>query len=341
MKQVWKLTFAAAVFAVGIVANAEEAPKPTYKAVPVPQPYATGLLKDPTATAIPRSSEFLVGADDAPKKFELSELVELSPVFDQGNCGSCVYNAVVSALEDDYRLRGKKLDRLSRQFLMDCAAEWSCSGSFFSKVAGGLQQQGGTALETAYPYVARDQSCKGKPSQLYGKILSWKLISNSPKSIIGALRARHAVPVTVGADNSWMGYGGGVYNRCTRAGTNHQIVIVGYDCETSVDSSGKCVFDAQGKLPPGVGLWKIRNSWGTRWGEQGYMWTKMTSAGGSLCNNVAEEAGVMEVDQAPIPPDPGPTPDPTPSGPVDWKTIALVAAVLLSLVAVLVAVFKK
>lgn len=360
------------------VAMAEIEPPPTYVSVKAPKKYATGMVKPANykATESPDQT-FLKTAGDLPKAFHLKQLAELAPVKDQGACGSCVYFATVAALEDQHRIRGQVLPDLSTQYLMDCAAEWSCSGSFFSKVAGGLQAKGGTPASHLYPYKARDQACKGGVSDLLGKIVSWKIIDNSPKSIMAAVRAGYPVPVTVGADSAWMGYSSGIYNRCTSAGTNHQVVVEGYDCETAVDEKGNCKFDAQGKLPPGVGTYTIRNSWG-QWGEQGWIRTKITSAAGRLCNNVAEEAGVLEPVLPPKPVEPpvdggwsdwsacvngkeqrtctNPAPKnggkpcegvaeraceapvpPTPGGGFDWKVIGIIAAIVLAVFAI----FKK
>ncbi len=308
------------------------AEKATYKTAPVPRIYSTGLLKHKKMEAELLEFKFEKATGDLPKAFHLKSLVELAPIKDQKSCGSCVYNAVAGALEDIHRIRGVILPTLSRQFLMDCAAEWSCNGSFFDKVAGGLLAQGGTPTEAMYPYKAYDQQCQGRSTELLGKIASYKLISNSAKSIMAAVYAGYPVPVTVGADNRFMSYSSGVYNGCTNQATNHQVVVEGFDCETSVDATGKCVFDSNGKLPPGVGVYHVRNSWGSGWGDQGWISTKVTSQSGMLCNNIAEEAGILEPMVQPKPPEPPAPPvppAPAPSNLPQWVLVALGALVTL------------
>jgi hypothetical protein len=235
-----------------------------------------------------------------PGKFHLKDFatkgigLELCEIYDQGQCGSCVYNSVIKNLCDSYRLRGKNSPVLSRQFIMDCGAPWSCDGSFFEKVAQGIVEQSGTPAESEYPYRAYDQSCKGKPSSEFWKAVSYQVISNSPKSIMTALLKGYPVSVTVGADSAFMNYGSGVYNRCSNEPTNHEVLIEGWDCEGSVDADGNCKFDSNGKLPAGVGYWAMPNSWGKGWGESGEMRIKITSSSGRLCNNLGEEAGILE-----------------------------------------------
>lgn len=310
--------YIASLFCLLNIANAGEQ-KPTYRVHPKPRSFATGLLKHETKPYLIdhsfKKKEVLI-----PKSFHLNQIAQLAPIKDQGQCGSCVYNATVAALEDIYRIRSGIVPTLSRQFLMDCGAPWSCEGSFFEKVAGALLAQGGTPQESDYPYKAWDQKCQGKPANFFGKIISYKLISNVPQSIMAAIRAGYPVASTIGADSAFMQYdGGGTFNMCSNQATNHEIVIEGYDCETAVDSKGNCVFDANGRLPPGVGVWHARNSWGTSYGDKGWFHIKITSQSGALCNNIAEETGILEPAIAPPPPPPDPTPvppvPPTPPAP--------------------------
>lgn len=279
-----------------------EDPAPTYKASPKREQYSFGLRKPEVPSRAAIDSSFLDAPGDLPGALHLKQFAELAPVKNQGNCGSCVYFATSAAFEDTLRIRGMVIEKTAPQFLMDCAArEWMCSGSYFEKVAAGLVNKGGAAREADYPYRASNQSCKGSPA-LIGQIKSMRLIDPSPKSVIAALNQRYAVAVTVGAGGDFMNYDSGIMNGCQNIGTNHEVEVVGYDCETAKDASGNCKFDAQGKLPAGVGYWVIKNSWGLGWGDQGYIKIKMTNSQGRLCNNVVEEAGILETGVEPGPP---------------------------------------
>lgn len=282
---------------------------PTFKASPKSRDYSKSLGRvAPTeASRAAVDQSFLDEPGDLPGSFHLNQFAELAPVKDQGSCGSCVYFATSAAFEDTLRVRGVVLEKTAPQFLMDCAArEWMCNGSYFEKVAAGLTNKGGAAREADYPYRASNQSCKGSP-QLFGKIEGFKIIDNSPKSIMTALNKRYAVAITIGAGGAFMNYDSGVLNACQNVGTNHEVELVGYDCESAKNPDGTCKFDASGRLPNGVGHWIIKNSWGKNWGDQGYVKIKITNSSGGRCFNVAEEAGILEtgVEPGPAPIDGG------------------------------------
>jgi C1A family cysteine protease len=96
------------------------------------------------------------------------------------------------------------------------------------------------------------------------------------------------ISIAIGAGaGDWQGYSSGIYNGCTMGELDHMINIVGWDNEGAQ-------FDAKGNLPPGKGVWILRNSWGTSWGEGGYMRTRMTDAQGQRCNNVAGQAAYFD-----------------------------------------------
>jgi len=107
---------------------------------------------------------------------------------------------------------------------------------------------------------------------------------------IEAYMAKTGKPISIGVaagTGRWQSYSGGVYNACKTGELDHMINIVGWDNEGAA-------FDSNGNLPPGKGVWILRNSWGKGWGESGYMRTKMTDAAGKRCNAVAEEAAAFD-----------------------------------------------
>jgi hypothetical protein len=284
--------------------------KPTYTKAPLRagRPYSLGLKRPAGLRRAAPDRSFFEADVAVPAKGDIRTMfgAQLTGIFDQGQCGSCVYNSVTKNAADFMILHGKSTPVLARQYVMDCLArDWRCDGSYFEKVADGIATSDGVPSEVDYRYRAVNQSCQGKPSARFGVPTEYKIIDGTPKSILSALSQRVPVSVTVAADGSWMGYGGGVYNGCSSMGTNHEVLVYGWDCETSVDAAGHCVFDSAGYPANGDGYALVVNSWG-QWGESGTMRSRWRGRSGQKCNNLAEEAGVF-VGGAPPPPPP-PTP---------------------------------
>jgi C1A family cysteine protease len=312
--------------------------------------HATGLLKKKNLERVERIDFSFKNLDvPVPGAFDLTAITPLSPILDQGQCGSCVYHSVTSNFADSWLLRGQNfgsLNQISAEFLLTSPLDQGakCNGSYFMATAPATAN--GMPLYSDCPYNMGRRGCSSGVS-LHGKSVSERLIDTSAKSIMQALNQKYPVSNTIGANGTFQGYQGGVFNACANVGTNHETLILGYDCETAKDASGNCVFDANGNLAANVGYWKIRNSWGTGWGEQGFYRIKITDSRGRLCNNVAQEVGVIETGvtpPAPIPPVP-PAP-PTPS--FDWskvwsvlKAIGQVISALAGIVALILVLKKK
>jgi len=264
--------------------------------------YSTGLTKpieySPGSSLLPRDGE-----DKLKPRSLLDFARPLPPTKDQGNCGSCVYFALTWAFEASNWLRANLTPVLSPRHLMNCSNEgYQCNGAFGETVAQGLVRLGGLVEEEVYPYNEQTGKCRVPVDAIkHGHIESYEMINPSPKDILYAIHQRQAVPVTVGANNTFISYSSGVFNACSQTSTNHEVVVIGVNCGKSIDKDGFCVFDQKGNLPNGEGEYLVQNSWGD-WGENGTIRIKITDSKGRKCNRIAEEALVLNTG-LPIPPE--------------------------------------
>jgi len=206
-----------------------------------------------------------------PPKWDWREHGGVTPVKDQGRCGSCWAFATVGPLESVIKIKtGQNVD-LSEQWLVSCNRDgWGCNGGWWAHDyhAGLIGKCGGTGavLEEYFPYVAYDQPCSGPYPHNYlladgdGDGYSWEFVGGdgsvpSVEKIKQAIYTYGPVSSAVYVDSAFQMYTGGVFNSDGDGPVNHGVVIVGWD-----DTKGK------------NGAWIIKNSWGTGWGDNGYMY---------------------------------------------------------------------
>lgn len=182
----------------------------------------------------------------------------LSPVKDQGSCGSCWAFSTTSALETFMRINGITVDRLSEQELIDCSDEnYGCDGGLMHLAFDYIIKKGGLLNYNVYPYNAIDQQCFiDKNQKHYGSHLS-DYHFTIPKSILDMKLnlIRSPIAIALDADNIFFRfYKEGVIDIHTNcAGSmNHAVLLVGFD------------YDDKGMY------WIIQNSWGSDWGDNGF-----------------------------------------------------------------------
>ncbi len=179
-------------------------------------------------------------------------------VKDQGSCGSCWAFAANGVHECAHNMAGRGLPRLSEQDLVDCSRAYSnqgCNGGWYYWAWNYVKDKG-LANEGDYAYNGRDNSCRSvnRPNRISG----YAKIANNNAAVESAINAR---PVAIAVDASnWSSYSSGIFSNCA-ANINHAVVAVGYESGSH---------------------WVIRNSWGTRWGESGYMRLKHGNTCGAL-----------------------------------------------------------
>lgn len=213
-----------------------------------------------------------------PGKYDLTPRV--SPPEDQGSCGSCWDFSLTKALRSALMLAGKDPGTLAFNYLLNnCGPvrEYGCNGGDFDAGKNFLNKLG-PWLESQDPYKGYETSCK-KGLPVAGTAIEYVKVGNEKPSfqeLAAAVSQDHVLSIDVAVCGAWGSYSGGIFSRndCGAGSINHMINMVGYDCETSVDSSGNCVFDSSGKPKNGDGFLIVMNNWGTSWGEKGYMRTR-------------------------------------------------------------------
>ncbi|HJQ40906.1 MAG TPA: C1 family peptidase [Thermoanaerobaculia bacterium] len=184
---------------------------------------------------------------------------KVTPVRNQDGCGSCWAFAGVGAFEGSYAIRNNSLIDSSEQDMLSCSASGSCGGGWYAGVFNRMINKG-IASETAYPYTASDTACNIGASRPY-RAVTWGYVAGGGIPAVAdtkaALCAHGPLAIAVRVTAAFQAYTTGTFNESATGPINHAITLVGWD-----DSRN---------------AWLIKNSWGTGWGMNGYMWIRYTS----------------------------------------------------------------
>lgn len=169
----------------------------------------------------------------------------VTPVKNQGQCGSCWAFSATGALEGLSKLGFGSLQSFSEQQLVDCSTSYgnqACNGGLMDNAFKFVKDHG-IVHEDEYPYKAVKQTCAKTGGDF--KISGFTDIKNC-NDLASGLTGR---PISVAVDaTNWSGYKSGVFNNCATR-LNHGVLLVGVTDQ----------------------YWKVKNSWAASWGEQGYI----------------------------------------------------------------------
>jgi cathepsin L len=184
----------------------------------------------------------------------------VTPIKDQGQCGSCWAFSSTGALEAQIYKKTKTLTTLSEQNLVDCnKANFGCNGGWMDYAFDYVKTNKGIDKSSAYPYTGYRGTCKYKSATTYvgGTCTGRKSIPAGNETALQIAVATIG-PVSVAIDASGLPfqlYSSGVYKNlaCSKTNLDHAVLVVGYGTTNDQD------------------YWIVKNSWGTSWGMSGYI----------------------------------------------------------------------
>jgi C1A family cysteine protease len=210
----------------------------------------------------PRQSKMLYknveSLTNLPVEIDWTTKGAVTPIKNQGQCGSCWSFSTTGSVEGAWFIKTGQLVSLSEQQLVDCSGpegNQGCNGGLMDDAFEYIIKNGGICSETTYPYTAQDGTCmKCTP---VAKISSYVDVTpNNTEALMTAV-VQQPVSVAVEADGlDWQFYSGGVVTDSCGLNLDHGVLVVGYGTDYTSQP---------------LDFWKVKNSWGEGWGENGYI----------------------------------------------------------------------
>jgi len=200
----------------------------------------------------------------APTSVDWAAQGYVTAVKNQGSCGSCWAFSTTGVTESRAAISSGKLISLSEQQLVDCAGQGGCNGGWPDQALYYVYKENGLCTESKYKYRGKAGWCLSFFCSKHDDIRTYAYVNESTSAMEAAVAAG---PVSIVVEASFGGYSGGVYTANCGTNFNHAVLVVGYGHDSA----------------SGYDYWKVKNSWGSWWGENGYI---------RLCRNCGRNNGL-------------------------------------------------
>lgn len=198
-----------------------------------------------------------------PSSVDWRDYNAVTPVKDQGQCGSCWSFSTTGSLEGIYAIQTGDLVSFSEQQLVDCdnfrhgGKDHGCNGGSMDNAFSWIHEKGGLCTEDSYPYVSEsgeteqcETTCDLVPDS---HIQSWVDVDSNDQAMMAAV-AQQPVSIAIEADQKdFQFYKSGVLTSDCGTTLDHGVLVIGYGTEEYEE------------------YYLVKNSWGTSWGDEGYI----------------------------------------------------------------------
>jgi len=219
---------------------------------------STGGYNNATFNRVKNYNWSLLQKSVLPTSVDWSVKGAVTPVKDQGQCGSCWAFSSTGALEGAWFLKNGTLPSLSEQQLVDCSTSegnQGCNGGLMDYAFQYVIDNKGLTTEAAYPYTATGpNNCVAKGLPVAATVRAFSDVPTNSQTALMTAVVQQPVAVAIEADqDSFQFYSSGVLTKACGTNLDHGVLLVGYGTEAGLD------------------YYKVKNSWGLGWGQNGYV----------------------------------------------------------------------
>jgi len=223
---------------------------------------------------------------DVPDSFNWVDEGATTPIYNQGECGSCWAFSATEEIESMWFMKHHASNNdtvirsLSMQQIVDCDkgnGDEGCNGGDTTTAYAYVMKAGGLELFSQYPYAGVDQHCKFTAKDISVSISNWSYVTQDHNETQMQVTSYAEGPLSICVDAaSWQFYFGGIIREICGNTLDHCVQITGWGVEDGI--LGETYY------------WIIRNSWGASWGEEGFVWVEI---GKNLCG-VSDEVTIVQ-----------------------------------------------